>query len=279
MRIRSVKDPQKLRKRLTRLRKSVRRRFTPPVPTRALFLFGKQRSGTSTTMDALELHPDTEVHDEAYDSRAFYDYRVRSLEAIRSILADSRAPVTCFKTLSDSHLIREFVGSFPDCRCIWLHRSFEDVANSSVRMFDRSDRAIRIACEGGIGGGWFQEGLSETMLDKLRQAYRPDLTKFDLSCLVWWARNEIAREQRIDELENVMFLKYEHLVTNGVDEIRRVLEFAGLRFLPEVVGHLHSRSIRRNPYPALDPGVESLCEELQVWLDRVTSERASSRVE
>jgi hypothetical protein len=274
MRLRSLNDPQKLKKGVARLRKSVRHRFLSPVPTRALFIFGKQRSGTSMTMDALELHPDTEVYDEARDSIAFLDYRIRSLERIRRILEDSRAPVTCFKTLADSHLIRDFVDTFPECRCIWLHRDFEDVANSSIRMFEQSDRAIRIACEGGSGGGWFQEGLSPRMLEVLRRVYRPDLSKFELSCLVWWARNEIAREQRIDELDNVMFLKYEHLVTRGVDEIRRVLEFAGLRFLPAVVAHVHTRSIRKNPPPPMDPAIESLCAELSRWLDRVTDAQA-----
>lgn len=228
-------------------------------------------------MDALEIHDDTEVFEECARSAVYEDFRVRSFEAVAQVTQRSRAEVTCFKPVCDSHLIGRFLDRFEEGCFLWMYRSCRDSANSTIRKFAGSDRAIRITCEGGSGGGWLQEGVSPSMLRTLQSVYRPDLDRFELSCLTWWARNRIAIEQDIAASDRVMFLSYEDLVSDGVAQIQRVFDFLGLRFLPKTIKHMHTRSIRKNPPPPLDAAIMAMCDELDAELRAAHSRNERSR--
>jgi len=275
MRLAKLKDGLKRTVYLASMRKKALRPFKPIVSTRPAFIFGAQRSGTGMLTDTLQLHPETEVYDERPDGEIYDRYRIRDFKTVRKVLDRSRASLTCFKAICDSHIVHEFVDAFPNARLLWITRHYADVANSRLRKFERATRPIKIVCNGGEGGGWFQEGASAETAGILRDVYSDQLTEFDLSCLAWWARNRIFVEKELYKFPNLMSLRYEDVVTEPAAATRRVCEFLQLPYVEATHRHLFQTSIQKHDCPDLDPEVKRLCDSL---LDEIQSHGQPSGV-
>ncbi|HEX5513023.1 MAG TPA: hypothetical protein VFY81_01375, partial [Gammaproteobacteria bacterium] len=188
---------------------------------------------------------------------------------VSAIVEASKARVACFKIISDSHLISELAQRFPNARFMWIYRGYADVANSALRKFPHANQAIRLVIRGEPGGGWFQEGISPQTGEILRDFADEQLSDFDLSCLVWWARNRIAVEQNIVLLPNVRLFRYEHLVAEPMIRFAELFGFIGLDHSRRAVEGVHDHSLGRHGRAALDARVEALCEGLQQELDAI----------
>lgn len=267
MKLSSLTDPQKLRLHGWRRLKALRRVLRSPVPSRPVFVLGRQRSGTSMLMYLLEMHSQTEIYDEADRSPVFRRFRLAGDEAVERAVEQSRAPVVCLKPICDSHLATRLLERFPGSRAIWIYRGFADAARSAVVMWEAADRALRRVCRGEGDGGWFEEGLTPATLEVLRRIYRDDMTPFDCTCLGWWARNRLVLEQHLAERPEVYLLRYEHLVEDVEPKTRELFAFLGLPFQERVVRHVHSRSVRAADKSKVHPEVRSLCEDLERELD------------
>ena len=137
------------------------------------------------------------------------------------------------------------------------------MASSRIAAFENSDRAIKIVCEGGTGGGWFQEGISEETLQVLQSIARDGFSPFDYACLVWWARNRIFIEQKLARFENVLHIRFERLLDG---HLQRLFEFIGLEFDDRFTRFVRPPRPRRE-YPPVRPIVQQLCEELEAQLE------------
>ena len=264
-------EPQNRTRHIARLKKKTRRLLARPVPSTPVFLFGKQRSGTTMLMTAFHFHPDTEVFDEHGNNKAFLDFRIRSLDTLAELVKKSKAPVVCFKPISDSHLIQDFARAFPEGRFIWIYRDYRDSAASALRKFPHATRAIKLICEGKEGGGWFQESVSEENINILQDVYKAPLSEFDLACLVWWARNKLFTETKVSSLPHWLLLKYEPLVTEPRQVFDQVFDFIGLPHHEDAYQFVHSDSIKRHEHPDLNPEVANLCDTLTQELDELFS--------
>lgn len=247
--------------------KSVLQRIRPRCESKPVFVLGKQRSGTSMLMFVFHRHPQVLVFDEHKNNRAFQDFRLRSTESVEQIVDDSHFPVVCFKPISDSHLIADLHSAFPDGHSIWIYRDYRDAANSSLRKFDNATRAIRLVCTGQPGGGWFQEGVSESAAAVLRSIYRPDLSEFDLACLAWWARNQIILESGLTNAQNVTLVKYEALVTAPPRMLAWLCNRTGIEYRERIGKIISARSIGRHEAPPMDARVRELCDAALTALD------------
>lgn len=257
-----LRDPQKRDKYLSSVRKQFIQLVGKPRDCKPVFVFGKQRSGTSMLMFAFHRHPDVLVHDEHRNSRVFSDFRIKGFDVVRDVVSESRFGVACFKPICDSHLICQFVSEFPNAHHIWIFRQFQDVANSTLRKFDAPTRAIHLVCTGQAGGGWFDEGLSSEVRRVLVEFYRSELSDFDLSCLVWWARNRIIVDSGLLSSPDVTLLKYEALVANPGATLRWLFERMGVSFHERIGARMTPGSIGRHPIPPMDKAVRELCESL-----------------
>lgn len=262
MKIRSIFDPQKRSRFLSKVRKTVRQVLANPMDTTPVFVLGCQRSGTTMLMFAFHLHPNIAVFDESRSSRAFINFRLRSLELTEKLISECAFPIACFKPLADSHITLSLLNRFPSARCIWMLRDYRDVANSFLRKFPHATRAIRIVCEGKEGGGWFQEGISETTGRILRSLPWDEFSDFDFACLVWWARNSLYFEQKLQNNKQFMVLNYERLVTTPENSLKEVTEFIGTKFSPKMIRYIHAKSISRHHSPSIHKNVQILCDEL-----------------
>lgn len=239
-------------------------RYKPVISAIPLMLFGSQRSGTSLLMNALELHSDTQVFTEVARSAIYNDYRLRGVDAISKALLNAKAPVVCFKPISDSHIAKTYIERFPDGRYVWVVRNFLDVAASSLEKWPTGSRAVRIVCTGGVGGGWFQEGVSAETKNILRSIDQGSLTEFDYRCLVWWARNRLFIEQDLADLKNVALIFYDRLLDG---DLKRLFSFTGLSF-DQRYGRYIKLSAARTSYPPVSRIVADLCGELQDELEK-----------
>jgi len=261
MKLKSILDSRKRRRMVNRVRKQLLRLTRSKQQARPIFILGSQRSGTNMVFDYFENRSDTETYNES-DKTAFDNYLIHPFPEIRNLLLNARQPVAVFKPICDSHRFGEFTVAFPDGAFLWLTRAYKDVANSAIRNFEFSDRAIRLVCEGKAGGGWFQRGVSPECEVTLKDIYHPDLSKFELACLVWWARNLTVLEQGIDKAPNTLMLEYEKLVTGPSKVFPFLCEVLGIPQQPRAHRHVHSRSIHRHTYPPVAERIERLCDKL-----------------
>lgn len=263
----ALRNPDNWQRRASTLQKQFVGVFRHRCDSKPIFVLGKQRSGTTMLMHAFHRCPDVLVFDEHRDNKAFEQHRLRSFNVIRNLVEQSRFPAVCFKPICDSHRITDLIAAFPDAHCIWIYRDYRDVANSSLRKFETSVRAIRLVCTGKSGGGWFQEGVSRDVSEVLRKAYRPGLTDFDLACLSWWARNQIIFESKMIGKPNVTVMRYEALVCDPEPILQWLFDRIGLEHRARVGLHISPRSIGRHHAPEIDSTVRSLCAEALMALD------------
>lgn len=258
----AIFDAQKRGRLAAKIGKTFRQTFSAPVETTPVFVLGIQRSGTTMLMFAFHLHPEIAVYDESHESKAFLDFQLRSMETTEKLIHTSPFPVACFKPLADSHRATQLLQRFPMARCIWALREYHDVANSFLRKFPHATRAIRLVCSGQEGGGWFQEGVSEETEQILRNLPWQNFSDYDFACLVWWARNRLFFEQKLDKENRVLLLPYEKLVTTPEESLQAVTNFIGIPFSPQMTRYIHARSISRYSPPEINRSVEKLCDEL-----------------
>ncbi|MDG5467416.1 sulfotransferase domain-containing protein [Deltaproteobacteria bacterium IMCC39524] len=268
MKISAILDKQKRNKYFSIASKKAIYLLRQPRETIPVFVFGRQRSGTTMLMNAFHLHRDIEIFDENRNSRAFRNHRIRSFEVVEELVQQSRFTFVCFKPIADSHLATEFIARFPQGCFIWIYRDYRDVANSALKKFPHATRAIRIVCTGQTGGGWFQEGVSTESAEIVREIYSPHLSEFDLLCLAWWVRNRIFIEQKLYSVPNLILTKYEDIATKPNEFFNHLFEFSGLRPDSSIYRFIHPDSISKNVYPEITPAVRTLCEGLMTELNR-----------
>ena len=275
MRVLSLFNEEKRRRHFGSLIKKLSRIGKPIVPTTPVFVLGKQRSGTTMLFNYFESRPDTETYNES-NGRIFTDFQLHPLPQVQELLSHSRAPFTVFKSICDSHRIQELFETFPNARIVWAQRDCKDVANSSIRHFPPNWKTgLQIICNGESGGGWFVQGVSDSAAVRLREVYSDSLSPFEMSCLVWWARNQIAVENKIDEHPQICMVQYEDLVTQPAKSFEDLNSALGLPSYPQAYAHVHSRSVGRNEYPPIAEDIQLMCKELQTTLQLMAKRSGS----
>jgi hypothetical protein len=233
-----------------------------------IFVFGLQRSGTTMMMNIFEMDHRIKVYKESKENKVFTNSLIKSYNILHHTIDVCKMPYVAYKTLCDSHKIIDILHEFEPCKALWIYRNYRDVANSYDRKWPHADRAIRIVCTGGTGGGWFQEGVSEDSQHILRDIYSSHLTRYDCLCLAWWARNRLVIEHNLGDLPNVLLVDYDRLVQHKFDECNTIYQFLGLDFRERMVADVHAESIGRHQVPAINPDVQQLCDDLTGTLEQ-----------
>ena len=114
-----------------------RRRHSVASNAVPVWLVGVQRSGTTMFARRLGALPAVELHNET-SSRAFHRFQLLPDETLRRLVTESGHAVVVFKALCDSQRARELLDGLatPSAgRAIWLYRSCDDRARSSLAKF------------------------------------------------------------------------------------------------------------------------------------------------
>ena len=243
---------------------------SPGTGKHPVFVGGCHRSGTSMLMDTIEVSPHTWVYHESPYNLAFRDYRLRPLAWIDRLTSWTRARWVVFKPICDAHRMDGILERFPTARVIWPYRSYQDVANSAVRKFGDHHREIiaAIARRDWNWLGWRGERLAPEIVGRITDLYRADMSLEAAAALQWYLRNHFYFELALDKDPRVLLLRYEDLVTTPQEHFRRIFSFVGDCPLDGLnLSEISARSVGKSPFPAIDPEIAALCDELTHRLD------------
>lgn len=226
-----------------------------------VFVAGVQRSGTNMFMDVLERSLETAVFHET-DSRAFSNYIMRDVETIRGLSDSSRPPVIVIKALCESQRLLSLLEEFRPAKAVWIFRHYGDVVNSMLRSFTKHAVHISRIAEDRSSADWRGEGMSDETHAMVRRFARPDLNAPTAAALMWYLRNVLYFEQRLDSDPRSHLIHYDSLVSDPRTEFRKAFEFLGLRYSDGLVRDVYSSSVGKRPLPEIDEPVAAVCETL-----------------
>lgn len=253
-----------------------RRHLDRGVPKLGVFVVGCQRSGTNMLTRVIDRSPHAWVYPEDPYSAAFRDHRLRSPEVVDRLIRRSVAPTVAFKPICDSHLTDELVARHERSKAIWIYRGYRDVANSAVKNWGthQVDIARWIVERNWEILDWRGERLGTEVDGLIRRVYRAEMSPQEGAALFWYTRNHFYFELGLDEEDRVLLVQYEDLVAHPAEAFRRVFEFIRCPFDPAFVSDVFLSSIGKTEFPAIDPRIESACEELQARLDTRYAEQS-----
>lgn len=238
---------------------------------KAIFIVGCQRSGTTMFIRVLNHCAQIEVYGEGNKAAFGEGSRVRSEATLRSLIHNSRKPIVVFKPINDSQNTDRLLQINPNAKAVWIYRHFHDVVNSMVRLWgDVQKTSVHRIATGtykGPGGQALGERISATNLTLARKLDERGLSPNDAAAFIWFLRNSIYFDLKLDVNSDVLLCNYEDMITRPEWYFERVFYFIGGEFSPTYVADILSPSINKKDAPVLDPQVAGLCEGLMKRID------------
>ena len=244
-----------------------------------VLLVGLQRSGTNMLVRGLERAPEFEVYNEN-NKAAFSRFRLRPDPVVRRLVDDSRHPYVLVKPLCDSHRTAELLdglGARHPGRALWVYRSPDGRTRSALAKFgDANLRALREIAAGGGRDRWEAQLLSRDSLDLLASFDWTRMSAASAASLFWVLRNRLVFELGLDRRPDVLLVSYEAAVADPEAELRRICEFLGFPYRPQLTAHVEPRP-PATPGPLdIDDRVRASCDELLARLDAARQRQPAS---
>ena len=245
--------------------KSLQRGLNNNDNTRAVFVVGNQRSGTTMLLEHLNKHIDIDVFQEG--SNVMKDFILKSNEDINKILSRSRASVAILKPLEDSHRITELLNDFKDSKAIWMFRNYNDVINSSLKKgWGKHLKEYVIKINDDIYFK-YSEPLNLTIenVELVKKLYHENISEENCAAIIWYLRNTIYFDQILGKEDRALLVNYEKLVKDAEIEMKKILNFFELKHVNLHHG-VHKMSIRKDMQKELDPQIQKICNEIYLKL-------------
>jgi hypothetical protein len=266
--------------------KAIRRRIAMPGAdsTRALFVLGCQRSGTTMVGDVLDKDwrvkafrefsamnlPAKGARPWSIRSPSRYSIRLKPLDQVQAAIERASYPLVVLKPLVESQRAPAILREVDRSVCLWVFRNYRDVARSNVALFTPEVTQVNLEpMIRGTAGDWRGEVVPDDVRDLIARHYSPEMSAFDGGALFWYARNRLFFDLGLDAEPRVMPLKYEDLVSDPERSMRRVYEHAGVPFPGlRIVEGVHPRSIGLGRELAFSTEIEEACGRLWEELTR-----------
>lgn len=253
--------------------------FKPPSPTlNTLMIMGAQRSGTTLLSRIFDDLYYADVYGEFSDLSSNDKYRLRlnSPAEVNTILSKANATLSVLKPLVESQRANFWMDKLPHSAVVWLYRDFRDVASSSVLKFGPREGGIsqarafvdeEFACRD--YSTWKAENASQATLKAIRECYRPDIAPTDAAALFWYGRNKLFSEQRLEENERVILVKYEAFVAQPFLVISYILNVLGIQEIKSTtLSGIDRKSIGKGSALQVSDTIDKLCSDVMADLDR-----------
>lgn len=203
---------------------------------------------------------------------AFENYRLKDVGAIAELVRTSRAPLTLFKPILSTTATTRLLGSFPQARCLFVFRHFDDVVRSSLKKFGSESRLSHVR-------NWMDDDFSEFAFapppaatrQYLCELWRPDASAETGAALYWLFYNRLFFDLGLNEHDRLRLVHYERIVQAPARSMTAIAEFLGIRFAPSMSDGILSSSVGQVPVQSIDSGVRAECLELWKRLTAHTS--------
>lgn len=246
-------------------------------PTRAVFVFGSQRSGTRLPMDVLDLASQVMTYKEG-NSCAFNRTLLKDNTAIAELLQASRFPIVAFKPICDSHRAAELLEYFPHSKAIWIFRYYKDAVNSSVRKWKHGRNNLKHIAAGNLtAAGWRAGGLTPEKIALIRRLYSEEMSSHAAYALMWYLRNNLIIDLKLHERNDLLLVKYENLVQEPQKHFPRIFNFIECPFKKKYVKGVYHSSVGKEKFPEIPVEIATLCENLYQQLEGIYARNRSVR--
>ena len=245
------------------LRKSIWRYWhNPKGQTLPIFLVGSGRSGTNMLVYYLSRLWHIELYNED-NPAAFKDWRLRELKNVRMLIDRSQAHIALFKPILDTYRVHVLLSRFPESKVLFAFRHYNDVINSSLKKFGVTNRINHVKA-------WMNEDFGEfaiapppkTIKDFIRSLWKPSLSPESGAALFWLFHNQLFYDLNLGQNERVKLVRYESVVSEPIEEFKKICHFINVPFEPYITKGVHSSSIKRDSSPEIDPEIQVACESL-----------------
>jgi hypothetical protein len=260
-----------------------------------VFIVGCQRSGTTICQNIFLESRQVQVFKESNKQAMTDDYRLRPDEEIRSLITQSRHRVLLFKPLNDSQLADRVLERFEHARLIWIYRGFADTVNSAVAKWSSTQKDMMQSIgdalleTGSLQGaldrfdrlddkpncGIYAERMAVETVAKLIEWTRVAMTDHTGAAILWYIRNRIFFDLRLDRDPRAMLVRYEDLVRSPEAQIERMCRFMEMKYSSRLTKKVLGSSINEASVPDLPATVLYACEGLTRQLDDVIAAGSS----
>jgi len=245
-----------------------------------VFVVGTQRSGTTLLIDILDRSPLCQAFQEV-DARVMQDVRLKDEDTVKQVIQNEYHPLLIFKPINDSQYTDSFISTYENSRAVWLYRDYNDVVNSALVKWAEWQKKIVLWIRDHYGEQdtptdepekWFaiyRERMTPETAEAIRRCEDDDLTDAEGAALLWYIRNQLYLDQRLENNSKVLLVRYEDMVREPRVYIKRVFDFIGCRFKPKYIESVRTSSVAKKGPPELRQSVRDLCDGLQKKLDAV----------
>ncbi len=268
----SLSFKQRLVRKARRVTKIYRRRWacmgqSEELPTRAVFVFGAQRSGSRLPIHVMERSPDILTFSEGH-SRVFNGVLLKDENTLGALIERSPFPLVAFKPICDSHRAVALLDSFPEARAIWIYRHYRDVTHSaSVKWKGGVEMLRRILANEVAPDDWRLGGVTAEKLELLRRYYDEQMSPHSAYALMWYLRNTLFFDLKLYQQEQVLLVNYEELVASPCEQFARMFQFLSCSFEPDFVKGVYTTSLQQRVVDIRDE-IDELCEAVYQRLNR-----------
>lgn len=232
-----------------------------------LFIVGCQRSGTTLMQEIFDRDLNAKAYGEFSELSSMdrvHGIRLNPLEDVKRVIDRDRAPLVVLKPLVETQNLLKLLAYFPRSRALFLYRHYRDVASSIIQKFGAESPIDHF---GPVltpdPTNWRSEGVTQRVRDTVAAHFSTSMSPSDAAALVWWVRNSLYFDLRLDENAAVMLCKYEDLVKRPAQVMSRIYRFAGVDFdAGRNIRQVHTESIAKGKGIVLSPQIENLCSGL-----------------
>lgn len=248
--------------------KRVLHNLTGHHPSRTLFIFGAQRSGTTHLERLFRADPRTVVFGE-FSSLSIEPSKTvwASPGELRQRLETSQGSIAVARSLLASHRAAEILDAIPGSRAVWMYRRADEVVASMIRKWQGDFEAISRKVETDLDGVWELEATWQSLhreTERLSCAAQDSDARYrDLYGLYWHARNSAFFEQALDVDPRIKLLSYQTLLSQPEQSLAALDAMIGTQ-TPRIQFPL--KTTRRTPRIAepgfFSPDVQARCDGL-----------------
>jgi hypothetical protein len=201
---------------------------------------------------------------------------LQPLDRIEELAWQSPAEVIALKPICETHRVHELLDRFPSSKAIWIFRHYVATAASATKKWNYGREALARLIRREVAGDWRAGGLTEERRRVVEQLYRDDMSQYEANAVLCYLRNALFFDLGADQRKEILLVRYEDLVANQPEGVKRIFAFIGLPVPPEATTAIRrSQHGARPELPPLAEDIKAHCEALHARL--VAHYEATSR--